>query len=86
MPPHHVRPFTDTLVSNLLLVQEKAYLALPSDKFGNSAPSISFLKKYSSTKQVVETLEAWGFSIPVLTDNKQSHPWLCLQSTCIWVF
>lgn len=36
MPPHHVRSFTDTLVSNLLLVQEKAYLALPSDKLGNS--------------------------------------------------
>lgn len=38
MPPHHVRSFTDTLVSNLLLVQEKTYLALPSDKLGNSFP------------------------------------------------
>lgn len=37
MPPHHVQSFTDTLVSNLLLVQEKTYLALPSDKLGNSA-------------------------------------------------
>lgn len=37
MPPHHVGSFTDTLVSNLLLVQEKTYLALPSDKLGNSA-------------------------------------------------
>lgn len=37
MPSHHVRAFTDTLVSNLLLVQEEASLALPSDKLGNSA-------------------------------------------------